>query len=57
MLAFVDSISKIYKTLDIFKSINKEFHPLFLFIINGVEKEIKKMRFLRISKNMFIRIK
>jgi len=42
MLAFVDSISEIYKTLDIFKSINKEFHPLFLFIINGVEKEIKK---------------
>ena len=42
LIAFVDSISEIYKTLDIFKSINKEFHPLFLFIINGVEEEIKK---------------
>ena len=46
LIAFVDSISEIYKTLDIFKSINKEFHPLFLFIINGVEKEIKKDKIL-----------
>ena len=42
LIAFVDSISEICETLGVFKSINKEFHPLFLFIINGVEKEIKK---------------
>ena len=42
LIAFVDSISEICGTLDIFNTINKEFHPLFLFIINGVEEEIKK---------------
>ena len=42
-LLFVDSISEIYTVIDIFKTINKEFHPLFLFIMNNIENDEKKI--------------
>ena len=41
LIVFVDSISEIYEIINIFKTINKEFHPLFLFIMNNIENEIK----------------
>ena len=34
LLVFIDSISQIYEVINAFKTINKEFHPLFLFIMN-----------------------
>ena len=39
LIIYVNSITEIYSTIDIFKSINKEFHPLFLFIMKNIEKD------------------
>ena len=37
LLSFIDSDSEIFNVIDIFKTINKEFHPLFIFIVNNKE--------------------
>lgn len=39
LIIYVDSINEIFSTIDIFKTINKEFHPLFLFIMKNIEKD------------------
>ena len=39
LIIYVNSITEIYSTIDIFKSINKEFHPQFLFIMKNKEKD------------------
>ena len=50
-LLFVDSISEIYTVIDIFKTINKEFHPLFLFIMNNIENDEKNNTIINDLKN------
>ena len=37
LLLFIDDIEQIKRVIEIFKIINKEFHPLFLFIMNNKE--------------------
>ena len=39
LLLFIDDFSEIKDVIDIFKGINKEFHPLFLLIMNNIENE------------------
>ena len=39
LIIHVDSITEIYSTIDILKSINKGFHPPFLFIMKNIEKD------------------
>ena len=39
LIIYVDSINEIFSIIDIFKTINKEFHPLFLFIMKNIEKD------------------
>lgn len=40
LLIFTESISDIYNVIEIFNTINSEFHPLFLFIINNIENHL-----------------
>ena len=42
VIIFVDEIKEIYDVIDIFSKINKEFHPLFLFIINENSNKIEE---------------
>lgn len=37
LLLFIDDIEQIKRVIEIFKTINKEFHPLFLFMMNNKE--------------------
>ena len=39
LLVFTNSLFEIYEIINIFKTINKEFHPLFLFIMKNIENE------------------
>jgi len=39
LIIHADSITEIYSTIDILKSINKGFHPPFLFIMKNIEKD------------------
>ena len=39
LIIYVDSITEIYNVIDIFETLNKEFHPLFLFIMKKIESE------------------
>ena len=39
LILFIDSINDIYKIIEIFNKIDKEYHPLFLFILNEKNKE------------------
>ena len=44
LILFINSINDIYKIIEIFNKIDKEYHPLFLFILseNNKEKENEK---------------
>ena len=55
LLVFIDSISQIYEVINVFKTINKEFHPLFLFIMKDkVNEEINNSIMTKIKNYIHI---
>ena len=41
LLVHIELDEQIYEVIDIFSDINKEFHPLFLFIIKNTWKNLR----------------